>query len=358
MSNYSQIEFNKYKNNLINQLTYNYNYQIALLNKKLNIDLINISKTNLIQSKKNIAINLIINSYKISLQNLKNNYNLQLNNINKMTMPSNINNVNNRNNLSFCIGINYIGSSYQLNGCINDAINMKDFLEKNRFKNIGIMTDNLSSNSLNFSSILPTKINILNYIKKLLNEAQDGTKIFLSFSGHGSYATDQNGDELTGYDQMFIPCDFNPILDDDIKQIINNNLKTNVTLIALFDSCFSGSVLDLKFNYNDTTFGNNTINSEYVGEFTQNNGETETTGNVILISGCSDYQTSADAIINNIEQGALTWAFIQSFNQNQNLTWRQLLFSMRQLLITKGFKQVPQLSTGKFMNIDDKIFFL
>jgi hypothetical protein len=53
--------------------------------------------------------------------------------------------------------------------------------------------------------------------------------------------------------------------------------------------------------------------------FTENINETETTGNVIMISGCSDVQTSMDASINNKSQGAMTWAFLESFKSEKNI---------------------------------------
>ena len=137
------------------------------------------------------------------------------------------------------------------------------------------------------------------------------------------------------------------IVDDDLKTIINKNLKNNVTLIAMFDSCFSESVLDLKYQYLDSLNNNN---------FTENNNETDTTGNVIMISGCSDIQTSSDATINGKKQGALTWAFLETFKSNNNLTWKQLLEGMRDLLESKNFTQIPQLSCGKFINIDTPVF--
>ena len=124
--------------------------------------------------------------------------------------------------------------------------------------------------------------------------SKSGDVLLLFYSGHGSYILDKNNNEKTGNDQMIIPCDLNRIIDDELKNIIQNNLKKGVTLIALFDSCFSGSVLDLKYQYMDSLDKNN---------FTENINETETTGNVIMISGCSDVQTSNDATINSNDLG-------------------------------------------------------
>jgi len=89
-------------------------------------------------------------------------------------------------------------------------------------------------------------------------------------------------------------------------------------------------------------------------EFTDYPSENETKGNVIMISGCDDEQTSADAIINNVDRGALTWAFLQSYQPN--ITWRELVINIRNLLSTSNYSQIPQFCSGRFLNIDTKVF--
>jgi hypothetical protein len=115
---------------------------------------------------------------------------------------------------------------------------------------------------------------------------------------------------------------FNVIIDDDLKSLIQSNLKEKVTLFALFDSCFSGSVLDLRYQYLDSLNYNN---------FTENNKVLETKGNVLMISGCSDYQTSSDTNINNKSTGAMTWTLLETLKQNPNCSWRDLVKKMRDL---------------------------
>ena len=255
-------------------------------------------------------------------------------------MPQNITNI--KNVSALVIGINYVGSQYELYGCINDANSMNTLLLENGFKNIKILTDNTIDK--------PNKQTILSEFTKLLVQANKGDILFFSYSGHGSYIKDNNGNEITGYDQMICPLDFNMVLDDELKNIINKNLKSGVTLIALFDSCFSGSVLDLKYQYMDILQSNN---------LTENTKENETNGNVIMISGASDIQTSADTFENNMNQGAMTWAFLQcvkSKNNNKSMTWRELVTNMRQILSSSKYTQTPQLSSGAFFDIDSSFF--
>ena len=116
----------------------------------------------------------------------------------------------------------------------------------------------------------------------------------------------------------------------------------------MFDSCFSGSILDLKYSYMD---GNN------YDKYIENDKELDTPGNVLMISGCTDNQTSADAVIDNKPNGAMTWAFLNALIKQPKCTWRELVQNMRTLLKTSQFTQLPQISTGNFENIDTPTFF-
>ena len=240
------------------------------------------------------------------------------------------------------IGCNYIGTQYELNGCINDVENIQNKLKSQYgFNNILIMSDKTSKK--------PTKVNILGEIKILLTNANSGDKLFLVFSGHGTTIKDTNSDEKDGLDEMFVPLDFNCISDDEIKSFINNNLKKDVTLFALFDCCHSGTILDLRYQYFD---------SENYDNSTENTKEIETIGNIIMISGCMDNQTSADAYINSKYQGAMTWSFLDAVNKNPNLSWKELITTMRSSLKTSKYQQIPQLSSGKKLDLTNKICLL
>jgi len=236
------------------------------------------------------------------------------------------------------IGINYIGTPYQLNGCINDVISMSSKLTADfGFTNIATMTDE--------TTMKPTRDNILREFTNLLANAQSGDLLFVLYSGHGSNVIDRNGDETDGRDEMIITSDLKGILDDDLKSIIQAKLKKDVTLFAMFDSCHSGTMLDLKYQYLDS------LNYD---TFTEHSSQLETAGNVLMISGCADAQTSADANINNKYQGAMTWSMLQTLKPN--ITWSDLLKNMRTALKSAGFTQLPQMSSGKIVDITNKIF--
>jgi hypothetical protein len=329
-------ELSIYKQNRINELQNIYNSNISRLNSSLAINIKKVQNSRLNNRAKQININNLINqcnNTKNVLKNTLNNNILSIQNFVPKTITIN------KNKKALLIGINYTGTQNELYGCINDVNCVKERISGKGFNNINVMTDLTSKKA--------TKNNILTEFKNLLSNSQAGDLLFFLYSGHGSYALDNNNDETTGYDQLIVPCDFNMIVDDDLKTIIQQNLKPNVTLFAMFDSCFSGSVLDLRYQYMDSLNYDN---------FTENDKELETLGNVFMISGCSDYQTSADAVINNKPNGAMTWSLLEALKQKPNCSWRELIKTMRDLLNNSQYEQIPQFSSGTFENIDAQVF--
>jgi hypothetical protein len=236
------------------------------------------------------------------------------------------------------IGINYLNTISELYGCINDANHLQTyFTNKYNFNtnNLCLLTDN--------TIVKPTKQNILKKYKDLLINAKAGEKVFFTYSGHGSFRTDLNNDEIDGKDELLITIDKQSISDDELKTIIDENLPEDVTLFVIFDCCHSGTLMDLKYNY---LSGNE--------DLVINEKISETKSNVFLISGCFDAQTSADAYIDSKFQGALTWSLLKTINENTNLTWKDLLINMRTLL-TSRYSQIPQLSSGKLIDINSPL---
>jgi hypothetical protein len=61
-----------------------------------------------------------------------------------------------------------------------------------------------------------------------------------------------DGDEEDGYDEVIYPVDFRKvghILDDEMHRIMVQPLLPGVRLTAIFDSCHSGTALDLPYIY-------------------------------------------------------------------------------------------------------------
>ena len=329
-------DLDTYKQNRINENTAIFNSNMSRLYSVVvsNIRAVQSSRQN--NNSKQRQINSLVNQYYANVNSLKSNLDKSIVSI-RNYLPKKI--TINKNKRALLIGINYTGTSNELFGCINDVNSIKERITTKGFTNINMLTD--------LTTKKPTKVNILAEFKNLLINSQAGDLLFFLYSGHGSYTIDRNGDEKDGRDELIISCDLQGVLDDELKSLVQAHLKEGVTLFAMFDSCFSGSVLDLKYQFMDS------LNYE---QFTENSKQLETLGNVFMISGCTDQQTSSDAVFNNKPNGAMTWSLLESLKQNPNVNWRELVKNMRDLLKTSQFDQIPQFSSGSFVNIDTAIF--
>lgn len=289
-------------------------------------------------------VNTLVAQYNQSVAALRTAFAVEIRQLKSMTPPpvSAITlNASSKNKKALLVGINYLGTPNQLSGCIDDTVRMKEALVGFGVTNFTILTDT--------AAIPPTKANILREFSNLLAGAVAGDVLYFYFSGHGSSTFDYTGDETDGRDEMIISSDLQAVLDDEFKRIMTANMKAGVTLFGLFDSCFSGTMFDLKYNY---------LDSSNYDRYTENDRVSELAGNVLMISGCMDNQTSEEALVNGKIEGAVTWAFLEAWKQKAtpSLSWRELLQSMRKLLKENGFSQIPQMSTDSFTNIDTPLF--
>ena len=329
-------DLDTYKQNRINENSAIFNNNVSRLYSVVVSNIISVQRSRQSNNVKQRQINSLVNQYYSNVNNLKTNLGKSILSI-KNYVPKKI--TINKNKKALLIGINYTGTSNELYGCINDVNSIKERISKQGFNDITVITDLTTKKA--------TKANILEGFKNLLMNCQAGDLLFFFYSGHGSYAIDRNGDEKDGRDELIVSCDLQGVLDDELKTLIQTYLKADVTLFALFDSCFSGSVLDLKYQFMDS------LNYE---NFTENSKQLETLGNVFMISGCTDNQTSADAVFEGKANGAMTWSLLESLKQKPNVNWRELVVNMRDLLKTSEFTQIPQFSCGTFENIDATVF--
>lgn len=323
----------EFRQNKIKIVTNSYNKFISIISNNYQNEIRRTIRMRINNRRKHFLVNNIKIKYQKIINNLKILFNNEITNINSIVEPTSINSSESPSKKALIIGINYTGTSSQLNGCINDAKLIETYLRENDFNDVKMLTDE--------TELKPTRENILSEIKKLLENSNKNDKLFIYYSGHGSYTADLNGDELDGRDELIVPLDFKYIVDDELKSIIDNSGKPDTNLIVLFDCCNSGTALDLKYQI---------IEKLNYDDITENVKNSETPCNTIFISGCRDDQVSLETIINDKIQGLMTWAFLETIKQN-NITWRQLIKNMRELLKQKSH-QIPQLSSGKIFNPD------
>lgn len=247
---------------------------------------------------------------------------------------------------ALCIGINYTGQQWWLRGCINDAKRVRRFLiECHGFlrDDIILLTD--SDNS----SGSPTRKNILQAMRWLVSDAQSGDSLFFHFSGHGGQTPDLDGDETDGQDEVIFPLDYQRkgiIVDDDMHAIMVKNLPDGCRLTALFDSCHSGTALDLPFVY----LPNGHLKG---GKLTKAGAAKQVGADVVSWSSCEDGQTSKDTFsLDGSAVGAMSNAFVNVLKQDPRLPYKTLLKHLRAQLEPR-YNQKPQLSSSHKINTND-----
>lgn len=234
------------------------------------------------------------------------------------------------------IGCNYASDPYnKLYGCINDVINMSNTLVDAfdyDLNNIVILRDDATN-----PNSLPSRKNIFNELNKLVSASANLNEIWFHYSGHGSQVLDVNGDEIDKLDEVIVPTDFKTsgfINDDTIFNILKL-VSSKCRVVLLFDSCHSGSICDLAYQFQ--TNGTKTMSSNKM----------LTNPNIFCLSGCKDAQTSADSYSNFEKRavGAFTIIFLYCLRMNHfNVDILKLYYDMCNLMLQNGFQQIPQFS--------------
>ncbi|KAJ8521737.1 hypothetical protein ONZ45_g1645 [Pleurotus djamor] len=265
---------------------------------------------------------------------------------------------------ALCIGINYFGQDGELHGCINDVKNVTEFLIAQfhyKREDIVILTDDKTD-----PRQIPTRENMIRAMQWLVKDARPNDSLFFHYSGHGGQTKDLDGDEDDGFDEVIYPVDFEQnghIVDDDMHDIMVKTLPPGCRLTAIYDSCHSGTALDLPYIYStegkikepnlaaevgqgllsavgsyargdmrgifDSAVGvyKFATNSSKADKMTKS---TKTSpADVIQWSGCKDSQTSADAQEAGQATGAMSYAFITALRENPQQSYQQLLVSIR-----------------------------
>ena len=205
------------------------------------------------------------------------------------------------------VGINYIRTpEARLRGCENDIINMRRYLGRCNIRYSRAYSDSRSYHHC-------TKQGIIRNLQQLAiksNRQKLDLAVF-HFSGHGSYVYDRNSDEIDHRDEAIVPVDYKTagLITDDQLRAIFRRFNPNTKLVIIVDSCHSGTMGDLKYKY--------LSRDQRVIE----HDNSPLKGKVISISGCRDYQTSADAY--NIQNrhkytGAMTSCLLEAL-QDPNL---------------------------------------
>jgi hypothetical protein len=253
------------------------------------------------------------------------------------------------------IGINYRTQFCALKGCISDVTDANKIIQEWGFRpeHITFMTDDSKG------ALYPNAYNISYQMNAFCSRLKPGDKGMIYYSGHGTRIRDVSGDEASGYDSCIVPIDFRMvgvINDDTIKYYINK-IPAGVNVFCVFDSCNSGTVMDLKYNLFDTSYRKDITVKLRGFDYTQwarrqmvsvNPKQTDTKCDIVSLAGCKDDQVSYDLGRN----GALSSALFQTLKRysvggKPSLQLQHILQNVRGVIQTMRLSQAPQLMTGK-----------
>lgn len=201
------------------------------------------------------------------------------------------------------VGIDYSGTENALKSPSLDVSKIQDTLVG---YDITIITD--------FTEQKPTKQTILKEFRKLLQH--EGTTLFFYYSGHG----------IESPESIFC-ADGELITHTEFREMLDTMHPTS-TLIAVLDTCYSGSLFDLAHGWN-----------------TQG---TDTPGRVFLLSSSQEDEVSFEYLTRTGPIGGFTRAYLNTLKTPH--TWRSLL----ETITSQLSDQTPALTTGQEENLDAK----
>ncbi|WP_018990351.1 caspase family protein [Aromatoleum toluclasticum] len=247
---------------------------------------------------------------------------------------------------ALCIGINnYPGTDSDLSGCVNDASDWATALTER-----GFSTSKLLDSAA-------TKSAMVQAIDSLVTGAAKGDTIVLTYSGHGTWLPDTDGDEPDARDEALCPWDIdsgNVLLDDELHDLFSRRAG-GVRIVLISDSCHSGTVTrgdesDLdpgmpraRFLPPAVWMKRNALPADTTRPVRLSGGFTRAGGD-LLLAGCLDTQFSWDTSFNGRPNGAFTFYALKTLkNLPATATYEHWFRDIRNYLPSTRLPQDPQI---------------
>ncbi len=255
--------------------------------------------------------------------------------------------------IALLIGINYVGTPYNLFGCHNDVLKYRTIL----INNFGYQNEDIKMLLDLKDYEFPTNQNIIKYMEWIYNQTTNLNlvdEITIYYSGHGTNIRDMNRDEPDNMDECIVPLDFDKfgfIVDDYIYVNFLSKLKPVKKIIMVFDSCNSATCSDLPFSF---TLNNK---NKIIKQFLSKRSSIKNNPNIFVLSGCLDSKVSFEAKEPDGTPGGLLSYWLRNTLEkyNYNCTIENLLINIK-----SGFgnnDQMPVLSVNSNKHLPTSIVF-
>jgi hypothetical protein len=228
-------------------------------------------------------------------------------------------------------GINAYGGANNLNGCLNDLKTVRNSLPDFQIRE--------------FKDREVTRKCFRGELTYVFTNAVEGDMIYVHYSGHGSFIPDTSGDEIDGYDETLYLYDGN-FVDDELAELMTL-IPYGVTVVLGMDCCYSGT------NTRDIIKTRFMPPKKFTPAHKRVRRMFKAYQNYVLMSACSENETSSDALINGVWQGAYTFYAFSCLSRD--LTYRKWGEQIRLRLPNKNFSQTPQIEGADYL-LDRLVF--
>ncbi|KAH9995888.1 peptidase C14, caspase domain-containing protein [Russula compacta] len=232
------------------------------------------------------------------------------------------------------VGIDYAGTSQELNSAGTDLINFASVLRDYGF--------NLNRNARPLSDVGPryaTKSEILRQIRWLVSGARKDDSLFFFYAGHGGIHRSTN---------YIVALNRERITSDELHRALVDPLPRGCGLTIVLDCCNAGSMLNLRYNYMNRR---DVINADP----TIYDDARRSSADVVCWAGSQDNQTARENYFDGWRYGVMTHAFESAAAGNRRKSFLKLFDSINRNM--SGFSQKLQLSTTNRINADQVFTF-
>ncbi|KAI9438818.1 caspase domain-containing protein [Lactarius indigo] len=97
----------------------------------------------------------------------------------------------------------------------------------------------------------PTRANMIRELEKLVFGAAPGDKFTFFYSGHSDQQNSRDSVDVEedGQDEVIVTSDLERIIDNELHEILVKPLPAGCFLLSVFDTCHSGTMLDLPHHH-------------------------------------------------------------------------------------------------------------
>lgn len=262
--------------------------------------------------------------------------------------------------LALCVGLNYPGTSAALAGCINDMNDWATLLNARGYE-VGFIPE-------------PSKAELVAALTAMIARARYRDRVVFTFSGHGTWMPDANGDEADGRDEALVCADYTRgglLTDDELHQIFGQ-ARFGVRRLIVSDSCHSGTVsrmVPVQKTFRPPGAFSPLVSRKVrflpPAEFLEpgspryqaavqvqsSKATSVPRAGTALLSGCADFEYSYDASFNGRPNGALTRAAIDTLysggvDDPATITLKEWHKRIRLRLPSAAYPQTPQLTAS------------